>query len=135
MPPEQANAEWDRVDARADAFGLGGLLCAILTGQPPFAGGPDQARRADLAEARARLDGCGADAELVGLAKACLSPEVEDRPRDAGEVARRVGEYRRAHQAQVGLVDQGGRRQGLPGRQPAGQRGGQAAQLRVDEGQ
>jgi serine/threonine protein kinase len=45
MPPEQANAAWERVDARADVFGLGGLLGAILTGRPPFAGSPDPARR------------------------------------------------------------------------------------------
>jgi tetratricopeptide (TPR) repeat protein len=97
MPPEQANAVWDRVDARADVFGLGGLLGAILTGQPPFPGSRDEARRqsrrGDLAGALGRLDGCGADAELVALARACLSPEVEGRPRDAGEVARAVAAY------------------------------------------
>ena len=39
------------------------------------------------------------------------------------------------HQAEVGLVDQGGRLERLAGRQPAGQRRGQAAQLRVDDRQ
>ena len=34
-----------------------------------------------------RLDGCGADAELVGLAKACLAAEPAERPRDAGAAA------------------------------------------------
>src|SRR5262249_53895516 len=34
-----------------------------------------------------RLDGCGADQELVALTKACLSPEAIDRPRDALAVA------------------------------------------------
>jgi serine/threonine protein kinase len=33
MAPEQARGE--TMDARADAFALGGILCAILTGKPP----------------------------------------------------------------------------------------------------
>jgi serine/threonine-protein kinase len=97
MPPEQANEEWERVDARADVFGLGGLLCAILTGQPPFAGGPEQARRqarrADLAGALGRLEQCGADAALVNLCRECLAPEREGRPRNAAIVAERVAAY------------------------------------------
>ena len=36
MAPEQARGE--QTDARADVFALGGILCAILTGQPPFRG-------------------------------------------------------------------------------------------------
>ena len=36
MPPEQARGE--EVDERADVFALGGILCAILTGKPPYTG-------------------------------------------------------------------------------------------------
>ena len=32
MPPEQARGETDRIDERADVFGLGSILCEILTG-------------------------------------------------------------------------------------------------------
>ena len=91
MAPEQARGEIDTVDERADVFGLGSILCEILCGQPPYMGktGADvhrMAQRADLEDALNRLDACGADAELVALAKSCLAPAPKDRPRDAGMV-------------------------------------------------
>ena len=49
--------------------------------------------RGDTADALARLDGCGAEAELIALARDCLAVEPEDRPRDAGVVAERITAY------------------------------------------
>jgi eukaryotic-like serine/threonine-protein kinase len=98
MAPEQARGEVDSVDERTDAFALGSILCEILTGAPAFLGrssGEIQRKAAlgDLADAFARLDSCGADAELVALAKLCLAREPEDRMRHAGAVADRVTAY------------------------------------------
>jgi serine/threonine protein kinase len=98
MAPEQARGDVKRVDRRADVFGLGSILCEILTGQPAYTGPSKaevtrQAIRGDTADARARLDGCGADGELVALARDCLAVEADDRPRDAAVVAGRIAGY------------------------------------------
>ncbi len=92
MAPEQARGELDRVGERADVFGLGSMLCEILTGQAAFTGRTSgevmrKAARGELAEAFRRLDDCGAETELIGLAKHCLASEIEDRPRSAREVS------------------------------------------------
>jgi tRNA A-37 threonylcarbamoyl transferase component Bud32 len=103
MAPEQARAEVDRVGTASDVFGLGGILCVTLTGQPPFTRA-GQAAVGDLEEAFSRLDGCGAEADLIALAKACLAPAPEARPADAAEVADLVKRYREevaARQAEV----------------------------------
>ena len=106
MAPEQASGELERVDRRADVFGLGSILCEILTGQPAYTGTshPElirKAMRGETANALTRLDGCGAEAELVSLAKDCLAVEPDDRPRDAGVVAERVTAYLAGVQARV----------------------------------
>jgi serine/threonine-protein kinase len=80
MPPEQGRGELDRLDERCDVFGLGAILCVILTGAPPFRGrGRDevyqQVAHGDLSDAFGRLDRCGADEDLLRLAKDCLAPE------------------------------------------------------------
>ncbi|MFO0844493.1 MAG: tetratricopeptide repeat-containing protein kinase family protein, partial [Gemmataceae bacterium] len=106
MPPEQARGLVGLVDERADVFSLGAILCVILTGRPPYQS-PHwqdvlaQARRGDLAEALGRLEGCGADAELVALCRECLAAEREGRPRDAGVVAQRVAAYQAGVQGRL----------------------------------
>ena len=98
MPPEQALGEVDRLDERSDVFGLGAILCEFLTGTPPYVGGNGtevyrMASRGKLDDALTRLDACGADGELLTLARECLEVEQDDRPRDAGVLAERVTGY------------------------------------------
>jgi serine/threonine-protein kinase len=102
MPPEQARGEVHRVDARADVFALGSLLCEILTGEPAYANTSkeelrEHARRGDLDDARRRLAASGADLELIALADRCLAVEPAARPEDASVVANAV----EAHLAEI----------------------------------
>jgi serine/threonine protein kinase len=98
MAPEQARGLVEEVDRRSDVFGLGGILCKILIGRPPYTGPSAEAIRlraaeADLEETRARLHGCGADPDLIGLAEHCLAARKADRLADAGAVAAAVAAY------------------------------------------
>jgi tetratricopeptide (TPR) repeat protein len=120
MPPEQAVGAVGKVDPRSDVFGLGAILCVILTGHPPFVGADAEstrqlAARAALGPALTRLDACGADPELIGLCKQCLSAEPADRPAEgevvAAEVARlRAAAEERARQADLDRVRAEGER-------------------------
>jgi serine/threonine-protein kinase len=96
MPPEQARGE--HLDARADVFSLGAILCEILSGSPPYA---DKcalkclaiAAKGDVAPVHELLDQSDCDAMLIRLAKRCLSPDPEDRPSDALKVAQHIEQY------------------------------------------
>src|SRR5262245_18717314 len=114
MSPEQAAGAVGTVGRRSDVFGLGAVLAVVLTGQPPFVADTSESARVkgaqgDVSECFARLEGCGADPDLVALCKRCLAPRPEDRPADAGEVARAVAALRaaadeRARRAEVERV-------------------------------
>jgi eukaryotic-like serine/threonine-protein kinase len=92
MPPEQARGETVAVGKPSDVFGLGGILCEILTGRPTYTAETAEAlrtraRNADRAETYVRLDGCGADPGLIALTKKCLATDPAERYPDAGAVA------------------------------------------------
>ncbi len=120
MAPEQAVGAVDQVDERSDVFGLGAILAVILTGQPPFVGDSAEATRVMAARGKVddcfvRLDSSGAEPELIGLCKRCLSPERDDRPADGNAVAAGVAGLRadaeeRARRAELERVRAEGER-------------------------
>ena len=115
MAPEQAKPSGPEISPRTDVFGLGGILCEILTGDPPHLGDSrtqviEAAAAADLDAAQARLSSCGADPTLVQLAIDCLCGDPERRPADARVVAERLSAYEqgveaRARAAEVGAAE------------------------------
>ncbi|MHB0960024.1 MAG: WD40 domain-containing protein [Pirellulaceae bacterium] len=106
MPPEQALGDIDNLDERADVFGLGAILCEILTGKPPYVADDGgllfrMASRGKLADCFVRLDACGAEATLIALTKQCLELEPADRPRDASVLAAGVSRYLESVEAKL----------------------------------
>lgn len=111
MAPEQARGELARIDRRCDVFGLGAILCEILTGMPPFPGATgmescDKACRADLKETYDRLENCDVEAGWIVLTRECLSEDPDFRPPDAGHVAVRVTAYLSDLAARVSLAEE-----------------------------
>ena len=98
MPPEQALGEIDRLDERSDVFGLGAILCEILTGSPPYTGEDGLtvfrlASRGKLDDCFERLEESSADEELKAIVRDCLALEPDDRPRNAAALTDRVQAY------------------------------------------
>jgi hypothetical protein len=110
MAPEQAAGELDKLGPPADVFGLGAILCTLLTGKPPYDGNDAEsvriaAVRGQTAPALARLDACAADPEVIALCKRCLAFDPGERPGTAVAVAAEVAALRwaadeRARQAE-----------------------------------
>ena len=106
MPPEQALGETEMLDERADVFGLGAILCEILTGRPPYVHERSaeilrMATRGKLKDCLRELDECGAEHELIALAKDCLELEPSDRPRNAEVLAKKVSTYLESVEARL----------------------------------
>ncbi len=119
MSPEQARGEVASLDARTDVFAVGAILFEVLVGARPHAGASDPldaSRRGEAVGLWAALDAVEHPVELVGLARSCLQPRPEDRPKDAGAVAQAIGSWRRSQleRARVAELDAATARAALP---------------------
>jgi hypothetical protein len=103
MAPEQANTEKRIPDARWDVFGLGALLFAMLTGQPPHFDKQFKKELENTAELSHRLERYrqrvrtaprptehrrvpGVDRPLADIIDRCLAVDPDRRLRDAGDL-------------------------------------------------
>ncbi len=98
MAPEQAQGEIDQLDERVDVFGLGAILCEILTGSPPYVGefGTELLQAAKLGQIEPcleRLAACECDPALVEITTDCLKVDREQRLRDASIITQRIADY------------------------------------------
>ena len=96
MSPEQARG--DAVGTSSDVFGLGALLCEILTTIPPYHGADykrihARAMGGEIEDAYRRLENCNRDIRLVTLARQCLDPCPSKRPKSASLVASGINSY------------------------------------------
>ncbi len=82
MAPEQARGQIDQIGPHTDVYALGAILWVVLIGRSPESG---------LAPPRA-------PDELVRICHEALAPDPASRPRDAGQLARRVGAWMRGAQ-------------------------------------
>ncbi|MGL4420435.1 MAG: serine/threonine-protein kinase, partial [Gemmataceae bacterium] len=99
MAPEQAAGRVAEVDARSDVFGLGAILCVMLTGKPPYEGDTvieicKNAINGKIETALTRLNSSTADRDLVQLCRRCLSVNKLARPADGAEVADEIAHLR-----------------------------------------
>ena len=98
MSPEQARGDVENLDLRTDVFGLGAILCEILTDAPPHRSRNREqlkqlAAAGDLSDARQRLLDSPTDRDLQALALRCLESDPDLRPADAAEVAQAMNRY------------------------------------------
>ncbi|MEZ6095889.1 MAG: tetratricopeptide repeat protein [Pirellulaceae bacterium] len=97
MAPEQAKGE--PATFQSDVFALGGILCKILTGHPIVDGNDvveiiERTANGRFENAFQSLDKCGAEPELIRIAKRCLSLEQDERPPNGKEVANQIVQLR-----------------------------------------
>ncbi|HUQ47898.1 MAG TPA: protein kinase [Gemmatimonadaceae bacterium] len=92
ISPEQSTGDGE-IDGRADLYSLGCVLYELLTGAPPFAGNSPMALVAKHhVEAPRPLSdhAAGIPAAMCAIVMQLLAKKREDRPSNAGEVARKL---------------------------------------------
>ncbi len=96
MAPEQIDGRRDEVGPWSDVYALGAILYTMLAGHPPFAGnGLEDLFRKVLRESAAPPSATSSRIvpRLDEICLACLAKKAQDRPANAGVLAKRLREY------------------------------------------
>ena len=114
MAPEQAAGKLSELDPRTDVFGLGAILCEILTGAPPIQGKTlaELKRRAeacdlgDTVESLQQLANGSMLPELAVLCGRCLAADPQDRFENGAAVAEEVSRINLATEERARKAEQ-----------------------------
>ncbi|MCC9601268.1 protein kinase [Stieleria sp. JC731] len=98
ISPEQAQGRINDLGPTSDVFSLGAILFKILTGQSLYQGESQftiisDSQQCQIARSLSLLNETVGDPVLRDLVRSCLAKEQDDRPRDAGDVGRRLEQY------------------------------------------
>jgi serine/threonine-protein kinase len=86
MAPEQLTGDRDAIDATTDVYGLGGILCVLITGKPPRHGADDIADWQTPPSVEERRASLAVPPELCRIADRALSPAQGDRYQTVDEL-------------------------------------------------
>ncbi|WP_435008705.1 serine/threonine-protein kinase [Tundrisphaera lichenicola] len=90
MAPEQVSRAWGPIDHRTDIYGIGAVLCTLLTGRPPYVGRRVPDILADVVALNPVVPPLmirpGLSESLGDLCRKCLSKNPEDRYQAVGEI-------------------------------------------------
>jgi serine/threonine-protein kinase len=86
MAPEQLEGEHGAIDVTTDIYGLGGVLCVLITGQPPRQGVEDLADTQWAPSFEERQGSFAMPPELCRIAQRALTPIQADRFQSVGEL-------------------------------------------------
>lgn len=93
VAPEQARHP-QAIDPRSDLYSLGAILYFLLTGSPPFPGGPTEGKvHRHMWDEPVPIESVRSDvpAEVIALVRRLMAKLPDARPATAGEVAARLG--------------------------------------------
>lgn len=110
MAPEQARGELDQIDKRSDVFAIGAMLFQILSGHRLSDYGSTGQVIADRASGELQPvfeapDQIESHRELGVLCRRCLSPERNDGPSDAAQIAESINDYLTSRQQRLNHLE------------------------------